>query len=353
MNKCIKIRGIEIGNGKPVFIIAEAGVNHNGNLSIAKKLVDAAKKAGADAVKFQTYKTEKLITKKAPKTEYQDKNIGKSKSQFQMLKELEFGEKEFRILKRYCDRKRIEFFSTPYDNESVDMLEKLGVPAYKLSSIEVVNHPFIEYVMKTGKPVILSVGMSTMKEIKEAVDAARKTGRLENLILMQCQFNYPAKFEDVNLLAMTTIMKRFGLLTGYSDHTPGIIAPVAAVALGAAVIEKHFTLSRDMKGPDHKASLEPDELKQMVDAIRDTEKLLGSPIKRPFGAEKKNIRISRKSIVAARNIKKGERIRVDMLDYKRPGSGLFPTYANISKLIGRKAKKDIEKDSIIRLNLVG
>ncbi|MFC1729980.1 N-acetylneuraminate synthase [candidate division KSB1 bacterium] len=343
----------KIGKGQPTYIIAEAGVNHNGKLSLAKKLVDAAKAAGADAVKFQTYKTEKLITKKAPKPEYQTKNIGKKKSQFQMLKELELSEKEFKQLKKYCDKKKISFFSTPYDNESADMLDKLGVPAYKFSSIEVVNHPFIEYVLKKKKPLILSVGMSTMKEIAEAVKVARKTGYIKNLILMQCQFNYPARFEDVNLRAMTTIMKRFKLLTGYSDHTPGIIAPVAAVALGAVVIEKHFTLSRKLPGPDHKASLEPDELKEMVEAIRNTEKLLGSAVKKPFGAEKKNIKVSRKSIVAAKDIKKGEMMTIEKLAYKRPGKGLFPTYANINKILGRKARKNIKKDSLIELRIVG
>ncbi len=345
-----KIGSRGMGKGYPCFIIAEAGVNHNGKFRLAKKLVEEAAKAGADAIKFQTYKTEDLITTYAPKAAYQDRNIGKKKTQFQMLKELEQPVKDIINLKNYAKDKGIILFSTPYDTHSVDLLEKIDMPAYKLASIEVVSHPFIEYVAETKKPVILSTAMSTMKEIEDAVKVLRKTGN-KKLALLQCYFNYPTDYKDANIKAMDKL-KKFGTVIGFSDHTMGYAASVAAVALGAKVIEKHFTLSRKMKGPDHKASLEPKELAEMVRAIRQAELSLGDGVKRPRGEEVKNRKVSRKSIVAKHDIPQGKIITKEMLAYKRPGSGLFPTYENIGKIVGKKAGKELKKDEQITLKKV-
>jgi len=256
-----------IGEEEPCFIIAEAGVNHNGSIELAKKLIDAAKDAGADAVKFQTFKTENVVVKDAQKAEYQKETTGEG-SQYEMIKKLELTEEDFRELADYAKEKDIMFLSSPFDKESVDLLNELDVPAFKVGSGEITNLPLLRYIAKKEKPIILSTGMSTLGEIEEALDVIRSEG-VEDIILLHCVSNYPARIEDVNLRALGTLKQAFKLPVGFSDHTLGITAPIAAVALGACVIEKHFTLDRNLPGPDHKASLEPEELKEMAKAIRE------------------------------------------------------------------------------------
>jgi len=347
--KKIKIGNKLIGEGNPCFVIAEAGVNHNGSITMAKKLINSAKKAKADAVKFQTFKTENLVAKDAEMADYQKRNIGKKESQFRMLKKLELSQEDFHKLKKYADDKNILFLSTPYDKESVDFLKKLGVLAFKISSADITNHPLLRYVAKKKLPIILSTGMSTLEDVKEAVKIIRVAGT-ENLILLQCHFNYPAKTEEVNLRVMETLRQEFQVPVGYSDHTMGIEVPIAAVALGAVVIEKHFTLDRSLPGPDHKASLEPGELKEMIRGIRNVEMAFGSFLKFPTKSEMKNRKISRRSIVAAINIPKGTLISAKMISVKRPGIGIPPKYLN--EVIGRKAIKEIKADELIKWNKI-
>jgi len=341
----IKIGKKIIGENQPCFIIAEAGVNHNGKLKLAKKLIDAAKKAGADAVKFQTWITEELVTKTAKKAEYQKRTTGAKENQYQMIKKLELSQEDFRELKKYADKKGIIFLSTPDEKKSADFLDELGVPAFKIGSGEVTNLLYLEYVARKKKPVILSTGMTTLKEVGEAVKTMKKAGN-NKIILLHCTTNYPCPLEEVNLRAMLTLKKKFGLPVGYSDHTLGITVPIMAVTLGAQVIEKHFTLDRSLPGPDHKASLEPAELKEIVKAIRNAEKALGDGIKKPTKNEEKIKEVIRKSIVARSDILKGTRITKNILIVKRPGTGIEPKYFN--KVIGKRAKKDIKKDSLIK-----
>ena len=339
----IKIGDRSIGLNKPCFIIAEAGVNHNGNLQLAKKLVDAAKFAGVDAVKFQTFKTEELVTRKAPQAEYQKKNA-KAKSQFEMLKQLELSESEFREIFKYCRKKKIIFLSTPFDEKSAEFLNDLGVMAFKIGSGDITNIPLIRTVAEFGKPVILSSGMATMAEVTEAVKAIYKQGN-RKLILLHCTSNYPADIKDVNLKAMNALRDKFSVPVGYSDHTKGIEVSLAAVAIGACVIEKHFTLSKKMKGPDHKASIEPDEFSKLVKKIKMIEIALGNGIKKPSDSEKKIMEIVRKSVVSARKIKKGEKIISEMLKVKRPGTGIKS--GEMIKVVGKTALKDIGKNEIL------
>jgi N-acetylneuraminate synthase len=307
------------------FVIAEVGVNHNGSMEIAKKLVDAAVAAGADAVKFQTFKTEKLVTKNAQKAEYQKQNTKNNGTQFEMLKKLELSYEDHIKIYNYCSKKNIMFLSTPFDFESADLLEKLGVKMYKISSGDVTNLPLLKYIASKKKTMILSTGMSNLGEIEEAVDSIKAEGN-DEIILMHCTSNYPARYEDVNLKAINTLKNSFYLPVGYSDHTPGIEIPIAAAALGACVIEKHFTLDKSMEGPDHKASLNPHELTEMVKSIRNIESAIGSGIKK-CSLNEENVKVAaRKSIVASRDIKKGEIINIEDIDYKRPGSGLAPKY---------------------------
>ncbi len=340
----IKIESKLIGEGKPCFIIAEAGVNHNGEFRLAKRLIDVAKKAGADAVKFQTFKAESLVTKSTEMADYQKRNIGKKESQFKMLKKLELAQEDFLRLKRYADSKKILFLSTPYDKESVDILKKLRVPAFKISSADITNYPLLVYVAKKNLPIILSTGMSTLAEVEEAINVIKGAGN-EKLILLHCTFNYPTKMEEVNLRAIKTLWQAFQIPVGYSDHTMGLEVPTAALALGAVVIEKHFTLDRNLPGPDHKASLEPDELKEMIEKIRNIEMALGSPIKSPTKSEIANRKISRRSIVAKTFIPKGEKITAQMLSVKRPGTGISPKY--FRKIIGGRALQNIRSDELI------
>jgi N-acetylneuraminate synthase len=341
----MKIKYKEIG--KECFIIAEAGVNHNGSLETAKKLVDAAVSAKADAVKFQTYKSEEIVTDTADMAEYQKKNIGKKESQYQMLKQLELKFEDFKELKKYCDKKGIIFLSTPHTFSAVDFLNPL-VPAFKISSPDLNNTPFLEIIAQKGKPIILSTGMSTMEEIKRAVQTIENQGN-KQIILLHCTTDYPCPLNDVNLKAMEK-MKELGYLVGYSDHTEGILVSVMAVAMGAVVIEKHMTIDKKLTGPDHIASSEPWEFEEMVTAIRDTQKALGSEIKKPSKNEEKIKKILRKSIVAGVDIPKGDVITRDMLIIKRPGTGI-PPY-EIKNITGKKTKNNIKKDQLLEYNML-
>lgn len=328
-----------------VLIIAEAGVNHNGNLELAKKLVDAAKESGADVVKFQTAKLDSLVSKSAPMAEYQKNNIGQETSQKEMLKKLLLSYDNFVELEKYCREKKIEFMSTPFDIESVLFLNNM-IKVWKIPSGEITNLPYLIEIAKTKKPVILSTGMCEMKEIEDAVDLLYKNGT-ENITLLHCNTQYPTPYSDVNLKAMNSLKEKFDVKVGYSDHTEGIEVPIAAVAMGASVIEKHFTLDKNMEGPDHKASLEPDELKQMVEAIRNIESAMGDGCKKPSSSEKINIEIARKSIVAAKKIEKGELFTVDNLTTKRPGNGISPM--KWYDVVGKRASRAFEEDELISL----
>jgi N,N'-diacetyllegionaminate synthase len=329
-----------------IYIIAEAGVNHNGRLDLALKLCDAAKGSGADAVKFQTWKTENLVTAGAEKAQYQKVNDGRSGSQFDMLKKLELPYDDFRKIKEYCEQTGIEFLSTPHDAESLAFLVSLGVEKLKIASGDIGNLPFLRQAGRTGKEIILSTGISAMDEIKMSVDALIQGGTLKDrLTLLHCTTEYPAPMEDVNLRAMLTIRDTFGLKTGYSDHTKGFEVSVAAAALGACVIEKHFTLDKNMEGPDHKASLDPEEFKAMAGYIRNIEKALGDGIKKPSAAELKNKSIVRKVIVAAAEIKAGEVFTELNLTVKRSGAGIPPM--DWDNIIGKPAGRDFHKDEII------
>jgi N-acetylneuraminate synthase/N,N'-diacetyllegionaminate synthase len=339
----IAINNRKVGEGEACFIIAEAGVNHNGSLAMAKKMINAAKQAGVDAIKFQTFKTEELAIENAPRANYQSKQV-LDESQFEMLKKLELSESEFVELFSYCKKNQIMFLSTPFDFKSAEFLNDLGVPAFKVGSGDLNNIPLILKVAAYGKPLILSTGMSNLTEVKESVEAIYSVGNNE-LILLHCTSNYPTKFDDVNLKAMQTLQNEFGVLVGYSDHTEGIEVAVAAVAMGACVIEKHFTLDRTLPGPDHKASLEPNELKQMVCSIRNVEKAMGSGEKKPSKSEAEIKRVARKSIVAAVNIPKGTILTQEFLAIKRPGTGIEPKY--LSAVIGKKTKRAFGKNQLI------
>lgn len=329
-----------------VLIIAEAGVNHNGDINIAKKLVDEAVLAGADAVKFQTFKAENLVCRNASKAEYQLDTTDKDETQFDMLKKLELTEKMHVELIDYCKNRDIMFLSTPFDIDSLHYLVNLGLDIIKIPSGEITNYPLLREVGKTKKKVILSSGMSTLNEIKNAKRVLMEFG-CKDLIVLHCNTEYPTPYQDVNLRAMNTIREELGVRIGYSDHTQGITVPIAAVALGAEVIEKHFTLNRNMIGPDHRASLEPDELKEMIRAIRNVEASLGDGVKKPSESEKKNIEIARKSIVAKCNIAKGTLLNGENLTTKRPGTGISPMEWDY--VIGQKAKRDFDMDEMIEL----
>lgn len=345
----IKIKNRCIGEGYPCFIIAEAGVNHNGNLELAKELVDKAVEAGADAVKFQTFKAEKLVTGYAKMAKYQKDNIGFEDTQFNMLKKLELSYDSFIELKKYCDDRKIIFLSTPFEFESAQFLNSIGIELFKISSGDLTNIPLIEYISDFKKPIILSSGMATIEEIEDAVVAIRNKG-LEQIAVLHCTSNYPAKIDSVNLRAMNTIKSSFKVLGGYSDHTEGVAIPIAAAALGANIIEKHFTLDKNMEGPDHKASLSPEELRDMVKEIRKVETALGSGIKHFSKSEIDTMKVARKSIVAARNIKAGEIIKLEDLDYKRPGNGMSPKH--YKEFLGKRVKVDIKVDAQMTWELV-
>ena len=345
----MKIANKLIDEEEPCFIIAEAGVNHNGSVELAKKLIDAAKDAGANAVKFQTFKAENVVIKNAGKAEYQKETTDRGESQYGMLKKLELTEEDFRELADYAKEKDILLLSSPFDKESVDLLDEMNVPAFKIASGEITNFPLLKHIAKKGKPIILSTGMATLGEVEEALNVIRSEG-VEDVILLQCVSNYTARMEDVNLRAMETLKQAFKIPVGFSDHSLGITVSIAAVALGACVIEKHFTPDRNLPGPDHKASLEPDELKEMVKAIRDVEKALGDGIKKPTKDEEEIKKVARRSIVAKTDIPEGAIITEDMLDVKRPGMGIEPKY--MEKIVERKAKENIKKDELISRRMI-
>jgi N-acetylneuraminate synthase/N,N'-diacetyllegionaminate synthase len=340
----LRIAGKLIGDGHPCFIVAEAGVNHNGKFSLAKKMVDAAKKAGADAVKFQVIDAERMITKTAEKAAYQKRNTGGG-SQYEMLKRLELTGWEFRKLAAYAKRKNIVFLSSAFDEESVDLLAELKVPAFKVPSGEITNFPLLSHIAKKRKPIILSTGMSTLEEVAEALKIIKKEGAKE-IALLHCVSNYPAETWEMNLRAMETLRDEFGLPVGLSDHTLGTAVPIAAAALRANIIEKHFTLNSKMPGPDHRASLEPGEFGEMVACVRDVEMALGKGIKKPTKSEEAVKKAVRKSIIANTDIKRGTEIARSMLTCKRPGDGLAPRF--LDKVIGKVARTDIKKDEKIK-----
>lgn len=329
------------------FIIAEAGVNHNGSIETAKKLIDVAVEAGADAVKFQTFKAEKVVSRFAAKADYQKKTTSVDESQLDMIKRLELDRGAHRDLIDYCKNKDIIFLSTSFDLESIDMLHGFGLEIFKIPSGEITNLPYLRKIGKLKKKIILSTGMSYLGEIEDALNVLTKSGTpKEDITVLHCNTEYPTPFEDVNLNAMLTVRDAFKVKVGYSDHTPGIEVPIAAVALGADVIEKHFTLDKNLPGPDHKASLEPKELKTMVEAIRNIERALGDGMKKPSPSETRNKMIARKSIVAARNIKQGEVFSAENLTAKRPGGGISPM--EWDRLLGRKAVKDFRQDEFVQ-----
>lgn len=341
----VKIANRLIGEGEPCFIIAEAGVNHNGDVNLAKKLIDVAKGAEADAVKFQTFKAEDLVSKCAEKAEYQKETTDAKESQFKMIKKLELSQSDFAELFDCAQKKGIIFLSSPFDKGSVDLLNGLGIPAFKVGSGEITNFPLLEHIARKKKPIIISTGMSTLGEIEDALEVIHKEGAKE-IALLHCITAYPARVEDVNLKAIETLRCKFKLPVGLSDHTLGITIPIAAVVLGASIIEKHFTLDKSMPGPDHKASLEPEELKQMVKAIREVEKAMGDGNKTPTDEEKQVQKVARRSIVAGVNIPKGTIITEAMLRIKRPGTGIKPKY--LENVCGAKAKVTIKGDELIR-----
>lgn len=326
-----------------VYIIAEAGVNHNGSIQLAYRMIDAAKKAGVDCIKFQTFKSENLVSKNAQKADYQKAATGES-SQLEMLKKLELSQDEFLSLKDYCDQVGITFLSTPFDSESIQFLNHIDMPFWKVPSGEVTNLPYLIELAHTQKPVVLSTGMCEMEEIEAAIHVLQKNGT-PDIRLLHCNTEYPTPFEDVNLRAMLNMKEAFNIEVGYSDHTKGIEVPIAAVALGASIIEKHFTLDREMDGPDHKASLEPGELTEMVKAIRNIEKALGSGEKKPSESEMKNRDVARKSIVACKEIRAGEYLTEENITIKRPGSGISPM--RWFDIIGTKANRNYSKDELI------
>ena len=330
------------------FIIAEAGVNHNGKLELAYKLIDAAKEAGADAVKFQTFKADKTVSRKAEKAEYQKQTTGTLQSQYEMIKRLELSLEDHKELISYCHDKNIRFLSSPFDLDSIDLLNSLGLEIFKIPSGEIVNLPYLRKIGEYNKRVIISTGMADLGEIESALNVLISSGtEKENITVLHCNTEYPTPIEDVNLKAMLTIRNAFNVKIGYSDHTLGIEVPIAVVAMGASIIEKHFTLNKNMEGPDHRASLEPEELNAMVRAIRNIEKALGNGIKKPSPSELKNKPIARKSIVAAKNIKKGEVFTEENITVKRPGNGISPMRWN--EVSGRIAKRDFSADELIEI----
>ena len=328
------------------IIIAEAGVNHNGSIELAEKLIDVAVEAGADYVKFQTFKAETLVTQAADKAEYQKGLTGADETQFDMIKKLELDKEAHEELIDYCKQIDIQFLSTAFDNDSIDLLDELNIPLFKIPSGEITNLPYLRHIGKMGKPIIISTGMSRLDEVRDALNILIESGaEKEKITILHCNTEYPTPMKDVNLKAMLTIKDELGVNIGYSDHTLGIEVPIAAVAMGATVIEKHFTLDRNMPGPDHRASLEPGELRAMVVAIRNIEKAMGGGEKKPSSSETKNIAVARKSIVAKTSIKKGELFTEENLTVKRPGTGISPM--EWDTVLGTIASKDHHEDELI------
>lgn len=348
-NKEISIGKRRVGSNYPCFIIAEAGVNHNGSLEMALQLVDAAVDARADAVKFQTFIAEKIVTPNASKADYQKETTGYNESQLDMLKKLELSFDDIRKIKNYCENRGIIFLSTPFDDESVDFLNEIGVLAFKIASGDITNHPFLEKIARKGKPIIISTGMCYLSEVDEAVRVLQNAG-CDQMALLHCVSIYPADSFDVNLKAMQTMAAAFKVPIGYSDHTMGIEIGVAAAALGACILEKHFTLDKNLPGPDHRASLEPSELNALIRAIRTVEVALGHGRKEPVEKEVNNKISGRRSIVIARDLSAGERLTNKMIVFKRPGTGLPPSMVNY--VIGRNIKVDIHAGTILKMDML-
>lgn len=345
----VKIAGRTIGAGHACFVIAEAGVNHNGDPELAKRLVDVAVQAKADAVKFQTFRAERLVTPTAPKAGYQSRTTATGESQLEMLRKLELPADAHYELMDYCRRRSIVFMSSPFDEESADFLDSLGVEAFKIPSGEVTNLPFLAHVARKGRPLIVSTGMSSLEDVEAAVRTIRAAGD-PDLVLLQCVSAYPANPADVNLRAMETLSTAFGVPTGYSDHTEGIEVAVAAVALGACVIEKHFTLDRSLPGPDHRASLEPAELAALVRSVRNVERALGHGRKEPVAGEADTAAAARKSLVAARDIPRGTTLTEELIAIRRPGTGL--PAATRPQLLGRRTRQDIPAGTLLTLEML-
>jgi len=346
-----KIQNKMVGDGHPLFFIAEAGVNHNGSIDMGKQLIDIAVEAGSDAVKFQTFKTENIIIKNAPKSTYHIETTGGDKEQswFDLLKTQEMSKRMHVELIEYCNKKDIIFLSTPYDEESADLLEDLNVPAFKIASTDSSNISLLNYIAKKGRPMILSSAMATMGEVEMAVNKIRAEG-LNEVAMLQCTGNYPAKLSDTNLRVIQTYKEKLNCIIGYSDHTLDLINPIAATAMGAKIYEKHFTIDRSLPGPDHRMALEPDELKQTIKAIRDTESALGNPVKQVLESEKENRAKLRKSIVSKLDIKKDDIITMDMLSVKRPGNGIQP--AELNNVIGKKAVTNISEGTVLLFEMI-
>jgi len=337
-----------MSNNHHTLIIAEAGVNHNGDMELAKRLIDIAADAGADLVKFQTFTVERLASQSAPKADYQNQTTDPVESQFAMLKQLELSMQMHEVLIAHCQQRNIGFFSTGFDIQSLDYLASLGAERFKIPSGEITNLPYLRHIGGLGKPVILSTGMATLGEIEAALEVLEMAGTPRTQItVLHCNTEYPTPMQDVNLRAMCGIRDAFGVAVGYSDHTAGIEVPIAAVALGATVIEKHLTLDRNLPGPDHKASLEPDEFAAMVHSIRNIEQVMGDGIKRPSPSEAKNMPIARKSLVAAKQIRAGEQFTAENITAKRPGTGITPM--RWDEVIGRVAARDYAADELIEI----
>jgi len=341
----IRIGPKNIGSGEPVFFIAEAGVNHNGDLHRAKKLVDAAAEAGADAVKFQTFRAEELVSASAPKARYQKETTGTDESQLEMIKRLELSADAFQELSKHCESRKILFLSSPFDPQSVDLLENLNILAYKVPSGEINNWPFLEHIASKHKPVILSTGMCYLSEVDEAIRVLGSAGCTE-LAVLHCTSSYPASAASSNLRAMQTLAAAFQIPVGLSDHTLGAEIPLAAVALGGCIIEKHLTLDKSLPGPDHQASMDPIELRSLIRAIRNVESAMGDGIKRPNASEEDVRNVARRSILTRQAIPQGARITRDMLVFKRPGTGIPPS--KLSTVVGRRAAREIPADTLIQ-----
>jgi N-acetylneuraminate synthase len=349
MDRHVMIGSRRVGPGEPCFVIAEAGVNHNGDLTTALRLVDVAAEIGADAVKFQTFKADKLVTAEAPQAAYQRQNMGRTQSQLEMLRRLELSTDAHVALVERCRRRGITFLSTPFDESSADLLDTLGVPAFKIPSGEVTNLPLLAHIARFGKAMIVSTGMCRLSEVEAAVAAIEETG-LRDMVLLHCVSNYPAAPSDVNLRAMHTMQAAFNYPVGYSDHTLGEEVGLASVALGACMVEKHFTLDCNMPGPDHRASLEPDELEKFIRGLRNVEAALGNGRKVPAASELDTAAVARKSLVAACDIAEGDEITENVIAIRRPGTGLPPAMRN--HLLHRTARRAIPAGTLISLEMV-
>jgi N,N'-diacetyllegionaminate synthase len=338
-----------VGPELPCLVIAEAGVNHNGSLEMALKLVDAAVEARVDVVKFQTFKSEEVVTPLAPKADYQLRNTGETESQLDMIRKLELPDEAFRTIQAHCRERGITFLSTPFDYGSADLLEEMGVEAFKIPSGEITNQPFLSHIARKGKPLIVSTGMSNLDEVAAALDTIIATGN-QDVVLLHCVSNYPAAAASVNLRAMKTLEQRFNVPVGYSDHTEGISIPLGAVALGACVVEKHFTLDRKLPGPDHRASLEPSELAAMVRGIREVQSALGDGVKKPVADELSTAAVARRSLVAACDLRAGTVLTENMIAIRRPGTGLPPS--DLARVLGRQLKQDVAAGHLFTLEML-